>query len=344
MATAMCRMSQMDHSFWEEHTSIWIRTQLWQEALKTGVSIAMYGGPNNPPNGSFQAIIDDMDPASVSFADAAFADVYLFYASSLLDNTLHKIVFRNFPEVHIDFALVGVENNTPLLEHSVIVGSDDPSIQYQGAWSRNSSTLRIGNSTRTPFGNSTAQNSDGNASFQFQFYGTFVSVVGVSPDKPFRTVWSFDGQIHAVEHLAEFNTRFEWFSKSSAFPENHTLEFQGTDDVAVLFTLEYIIYTPSRSTLESQANDTVIVPGSISSPSAGGSNPTVTVTPASVSITTHRLSSAGITGVVIGAVAGVSAALLVLILVVRMKRQAKFAKVGSIEQGRFLDGRSYNSY
>ncbi|KAG6914382.1 hypothetical protein DXG01_000665 [Tephrocybe rancida] len=167
------------------------------------------------------------------------------------------------------------------------------------------------------------QTSRYNTYFRFQFYGTFISVVGVSPVRHCQSTWTIDGQNHTIQHLGnvEVNTYFEWLSMNFAFPGDHTLEFTGSG--GELFTLDYIMYTPSKSTLETQPNG-ANVPGS--------TRLSPTVVPTKVSTTTQRLSKAEITSVVIGATAGLAATLLVLILLIRVKRRTKEAKKQSIEQ------------
>ncbi|KAG6916768.1 hypothetical protein DXG01_005464 [Tephrocybe rancida] len=140
--------------------------------------------------------------------------------------------------------------------------------------------------------------------------GTFISVIGISPMTDCESIWTFDGQNHTIPHVGtlEVNTYFEWFSMNSTSPQSHTLAFAGI--VSGLFTLDYIMYTPSTSTLETQANAANV--------------PRITTTP--------RLSNAGVAGVVIGTTAGLATTLLVLILLMRMKRRAKQARKESIEQ------------
>ncbi|KAG6917697.1 hypothetical protein DXG01_001467 [Tephrocybe rancida] len=283
-------------------------------------------------NGHLQVVVDDKEPANITHAKGSLLDLDVFYASPLLDNAMHKVIFRNVIATKIDYALVGVEKDTPLLEHKIIVGSDDPDIQYQGPWSRNATSIRdfTNGLHRRPFGNSTAQtNSNVTTTFQFQFYGTSISVVGAASLKDCATLWIFDGLETVIGHVGQDKTRFEWFSRNSILLSSHTLEFGGISspdlDVTVTFTLEYIIYTPSRSTLDAPPNG-MGSPGSTSS-SSTGSNPTITpIKPP----TAHRLSAVGITSVVIGAVAGVAAVFLVLIIFVQMKRRG--TKIGSIEQ------------
>ncbi|KAG6916774.1 hypothetical protein DXG01_005470, partial [Tephrocybe rancida] len=287
----------------------------------------MFGAYGSRNTAAFQVILDDGEPADSDSSEpgADQGPVLLFhviYASPSLDNTNHKIVFRNLMGVFIDYATVGVENDTPLLGHNVMVGSDNPGIQYQGSWFRNSSTLtHKGGISRRPFGNSTAQTgSKPPSSFQFQFYGTFISVIGVSPVTDCQSFWTFDGQGHIGEHRGALaaNISFEWFSMNSALPENHTLTFNGID--GALFTLDYINYMPSTSTLETQPSSTNI-PGSMSS------------SPAATQTTTkRRLSNAGIAGAVIGATAGLAATLLVLIILMHIKRRVKWARMESIKQ------------
>ncbi|KAG6917698.1 hypothetical protein DXG01_001468 [Tephrocybe rancida] len=140
----------------------------------TGVSISFYGQQEDTTSNSFQVVVDDGEPANVTFT-ASTAQLYVFYASHFLENSLHKVVFISLPRITIDYALVGVEDSTPLLGHNVIVGSNDPAIKYRGAWFKNSSVLLDSTSSfsRTPFGNSTAQTTDKSDSFEFEFYGRF---------------------------------------------------------------------------------------------------------------------------------------------------------------------------
>ncbi|KAG6906294.1 hypothetical protein DXG01_014725, partial [Tephrocybe rancida] len=288
------------------------------------VSIALFGRFGSSLGGTFQVVLDNGEPADVFFADP-FIILQVFYTSPLLDNAMHNVVFRKFDPVVIDYAIVQVENDTPLLGHNVIVGSGDPGIQYHGSWFTNSSTLRGGFERQRPFGNSTVQTSASDSSFRFQFYGTFISVVGISPITDCKSVWIFDGQDRTIQHAGDIgspNTNFEWISMNFAFAGNHTLEFSRVS--TGLFTLDYIIYTPSTRTPETQTNGTNVA-GSTSL------RPTLTPTTISISTTTHRLSNAGIAGVVIGATAGLAAILLVLILMC-IKRRAKQAGMESIEQ------------
>ncbi|KAG6916769.1 hypothetical protein DXG01_005465 [Tephrocybe rancida] len=276
---------------------------------------------------TFQVILDDGEPAVVTPGDNGVPVYHVFYASPLLENAMHRITFRNLSENGlIDYAIVGVENDTPLMGHNVIVGSDEAGIQYKGPWSRNSSTLRgVDGAFQRPFGNSTAQTGPKDASFRFQYHGTFISVVGVSPVKDCDSLWIFDDQPHSIRHVANMgqpDTYFEWFSMNSVFPGNHTLAFAGI--TGGLLTLDYIIYMPSTSTLEIHPNGTN-VPGS-------GTSWRPTVTPTTISTTKKRLSNTGITGVVIAATAVSAATLLVLILLMRMKRLAMLARMKSIKQ------------
>ncbi|KAG6917696.1 hypothetical protein DXG01_001466 [Tephrocybe rancida] len=241
---------------------------------------------------------------------------------------MHKVVFRNLFKTSIDYALVGVEKDTPLLEHNIIVGSDDPDIQYQGPWSKNSTPIGDLIRSRRPLGNSTAQTDYSIASFFFQFYGTFVSIVGAASVENCKATWIFDGQTTFIDYVGQDNARFEWFSKDSIPLGNHTLGFGGISSLTgnATFTLEYIIYTPSRSTLDAPPNG-MAIPGSTSS-SSTGSNPTMT--PIKPLPMAHRLSNVGITSVVIGTVAGVATTFLFLIVFVRMKRRG--TRIGRIEQ------------
>ncbi|PBK87132.1 hypothetical protein ARMGADRAFT_1035023 [Armillaria gallica] len=178
-----------DTQRWYQHCSIWAQ---WSNESNSiygsfsvtfeGISIAFTG--NTPPSTNrqnFSVFIDEAYAYVVSYpSQAAYMQ---WYTSPTLEEGTHTITLTEMDGTDVDYALIGVGNQTAALGKDILVDDTSDSIVWTGDWQTNTSTL-LTNFTgpyivRRPLGNSTKDSRTVGDSFSFQFTGTNVSVFGI---------------------------------------------------------------------------------------------------------------------------------------------------------------------
>ncbi|KAG6810397.1 hypothetical protein H0H92_012059 [Tricholoma furcatifolium] len=227
----------------------------------SGTSIGMYGHvlPDDfPSNDTINQVILDSETSTNIFIPANNTVVGLWYQSpSLPDTNEHNVTFYDFPTLLIDYALVTPGKDTLLTGQTLLVDDADASIVYNGNWTRSYAVINGVNSTsRNPVGGSTLQTEDEAASATFQFAGTSLSVFGVSPSQDSVVMdFTLDGNLTKsnIYNGTVVDPNFLWFSQNNLFAGNHTLSMKfASNSPTRNFTIDYITYAPSFSTLATQ--------------------------------------------------------------------------------------------
>ena len=115
------------------------------------------GGPAT--NSSF------MDPSPQSFRQ--------LHQSPMLPEGTHNITLTRIPNIAVDYVVVTVGQNTPLLGQVMIVDDGDSSITYGGSWSQNTGDFvsSSGPYIGLPYGNATHQTTSAGSTATFPFIG-----------------------------------------------------------------------------------------------------------------------------------------------------------------------------
>ncbi|KAG6918454.1 hypothetical protein DXG01_014331 [Tephrocybe rancida] len=273
----------------------------------TGTSIAFYGhilGDERPTNDSYNLIIVDTLPtANIFVPQSTVVDLWYETPSMPDNNATHNITLVDFPTMLIDYAVVTAGRETPLTGQTLLADDTDDAIEYAGSWMRSSSVIKGANATsRAPVGGSTYGT------------GTAVSVYGISPsDDGVVMNFTLDGN---VSRMNQYNAtlhdpNFLWYSQHNLLPGNHTLVMQFASDTSARnFTLDYITYIPSFSTLASKPNF-----------------PLASTTPVSASTNNPRRT-------IIGAVVGPTTFLFIVLVILYWKKRwdvSKRLKLSSLE-------------
>ncbi|KAG6909664.1 hypothetical protein DXG01_016244 [Tephrocybe rancida] len=236
----------------------------------TGTSIAFYGHRLSDEDVSNDTenwiIVGNVSSVNLFIPQGNVVDLWYETPSMPDNNTTHTILFRDFPSMLIDYAVVTAGQETLLTGQTLLVDDTDAAIEYTGSWTRSSNVIQGTDITsRAPVGGSTYGTGDQHASATFRFTGTAVSVYGISPSEDGVVVsFTLDGN---VSRMNQYNAslpdpNFLWYSQHDLFPGNHTLVMEFASDTSTRnFTLDYITYTPSFDTLASLGLTT---PGSAS--------------------------------------------------------------------------------
>ncbi|KAG6917202.1 hypothetical protein DXG01_003406 [Tephrocybe rancida] len=255
-----------------------------------------------------KVVIDGIVQPRTNFWNENCLDV--LYRSPVLPEATHNITFSEFPLMNIDYILINAGQNTPLSGERLMVDESDSSIVFNGAWTRNTSILNDSSGqSRYAFNNATRQTISRGATATFSFSGTSVSVFGISvvPRSLLVLNYTLDGQPRQ-KHYQSFTTspgpftNFLWFSWSNLSPSAHTLTMTvDFVDGGAIFTIDYLIYTPSFASLAEKpgADVTSQSPNTVSQdqPTSSNVSPQANVTPP---LPKHDLSRGALVGAVVG--------------------------------------------
>ncbi len=140
-----------------------------------GSSIAFTG--NTPPGTKKQTFSVSIDDAYTYVASYPSKNTYMqWYMSPPLEEGNHTITLTEMDGTDVDYALVGVHNQTTVLGKDILVDSGNDNIVWVGHWQTNTSTLTHTNDFHIinhPLGNSTKDSITVGDSFSFQFTGQF---------------------------------------------------------------------------------------------------------------------------------------------------------------------------
>ncbi len=144
----------------------------------TGISIAFIG--NTPPSTmrqNFSVFIDDGSSYLTSYpSQSAYMQ---WYTSPTLEEGTHTITITDMDGTDVDYALVGVSDQTTALGKDILVDSASDSIVWVGDWQTNTSilipTFEDFHVVNYPLGNSTKDSRTSGDNFSFQFTGRFTS-------------------------------------------------------------------------------------------------------------------------------------------------------------------------
>ncbi|KAK0432634.1 hypothetical protein EV421DRAFT_2023885 [Armillaria borealis] len=174
---------------WYQHSSIYAKysnpsnsTYGSFSVTFEGISIAFTG--NTPPSTNrqnFSVFIDEAYAYVASYPSQA--EYMQWFMSPTLEEGNHTITLTGMDETDVDYAIVGVSNQTTVIDKDILVDSPSDSIVWVGDWQTNTSTLLTDITepyiVHRPLGNSTKDSRTVGDSFSFQFTGTNVSVFGI---------------------------------------------------------------------------------------------------------------------------------------------------------------------
>ncbi|KAG6907922.1 hypothetical protein DXG01_006852 [Tephrocybe rancida] len=259
-----------------------------------GTSIAFVG--NSPYVRCSQYVyvsIDGGEASQQAYTDSSPQNTIQWYKSRTLSDGSHTISITRIAGVALDYMVVTAGLTTPLSGQTLIVDDGDSAISYSGSWS-NPSGRYVTDGSSVGFyahGNAVHTTSSVGASMTFQFTGTSVSVYSVfdySRIGHMVVVYTVDDDEHVQPYTVSSST-LEYrddlghrgnvllFSKNGLSAGAHTLKIQMTsnDGNGLALSLDYILYTPSFSTLAEKPG---IDPGtSTSATAAPPSSPTTGV-------------------------------------------------------------------
>ncbi|KAK7435350.1 hypothetical protein VKT23_019701 [Stygiomarasmius scandens] len=236
---------------------------------------------------TFQVVVDNNAPFAAAVPNFGAQSNYTqWYQLPSLEDGVHKVGLSEL-QGGLDYVIITAGPTTPLNENTnILVDEDNTSeILYSGNWDRNTETIKInhGHPHATPLGNTTHLTNNVGDSFLFQFAGTSVSVYGVflstatgSVDVEFR----LDDQAFPKHISVDSGTPSAYdeapnhlfFKQDALKPGNHTLSANVTNSQgSQKLIIDYILYTPSFSSLASKPNFSL--PEPLSSPSGAGSEP-----------------------------------------------------------------------
>ncbi|KAK0443901.1 uncharacterized protein EV420DRAFT_1013687 [Desarmillaria tabescens] len=299
------------YSSWAEHSNASNSTYGSFSVTFEGISIAFTG--NTPPGTNKQTFSVFIDEAYAYVASYPSQAEYMqWYMSPTLEEGSHTITLTEMDETDVDYALVGVGDQTTVLGKDLLVDDTSDRIIWTGDWKTNKGTLMYITEpyiVNHPLGNSTKDSKTVGDSFSFEFTGTNVSVFGIQRNSIVGVIsadFSVDGgetttfsttSASSGNDLA--NTMF--FSSSILDFGVHTLIMNITDVAGdQSLKLDYLTYSnqvsnsnssssPSSSSASSSSSN---LPSSSTSDSPSGSSPSY-----SPSKTTN---SKGIVGGVVG--------------------------------------------
>ncbi|KAG6811438.1 hypothetical protein H0H92_007353 [Tricholoma furcatifolium] len=254
-------------------------------------------------------VIDGVPEKSNHSTSAALNAIGLFYATPILSNGQHTVNIT-FDQVDVpcvvDFITVTAPTNgTPISSQQFIIDDDDPSVLYEGSWTKNQSTISNNDQwNRLPYGGGMHQSSSPGSTVTFSFNGTSITVYGVpipSTSPELQLAYSMDD---APPSLVSFgadqflvpNPNFPWYMNDTLPPGSHTLKLEIMIASDMNFTVDYAIYT-----------------GSIQSNAASST----TATTHASSVKERRVA---LIGPLIGSIAGI---FIVVIILLYYKRKSK---------------------
>ncbi len=145
-----------------------------------GFSIAFTG--NTPPSynrQNFSVFIDEAYAYVASYPSRA--EYMQWFMSPTLEEGTHTITLTEMDATDVDYALIGVGNQTTALGKDILVDDTSDSIVWTGDWQTNTSTLLTDFTepyiVRRPLGNSTKDSRTVGDSFSFQFTGQLRSLL-----------------------------------------------------------------------------------------------------------------------------------------------------------------------
>ncbi|KAG6877116.1 hypothetical protein C0992_010811 [Termitomyces sp. T32_za158] len=193
----------------------------------------------------------------------------------------HNVTFESLPQGFIiDFMVITASVDTYLLGKQLIVDGNDPSINRTGNWNENTTILSITPESSsfdknpstyhaTSFGGSFQETQDEQASVKMTFTGTSISVYGYYDILfvPVAATFTIDGENQLSNFGLSTNlmqANYPWFqSRPNLGPGSHVLTITFTSSFAApfintggRFTLDYITYTPSFTSLATQGETT----------------------------------------------------------------------------------------
>ncbi|KAK0443899.1 uncharacterized protein EV420DRAFT_1649011 [Desarmillaria tabescens] len=300
-----------NYSSWAKHSNASTSTYGSFSVTFEGVSIAFTGNtPGTANKQNFSVSIDGGDAYVASYPSQA--EYIQWYMSPTLEEGNHTITLTEMDSIDVDYALIGVGNQTTVLNKDILVDDTSDSIVWTGDWQTNTSTLA--HITRVyvdnhPLGNSTKDSTIVGDSFSFQFTGTNISVFGIQRNSIVGVISaniSVDGgktttfsttSTRSGNDLA--NTMF--FSSPILSSGIHTLIMNITEVTGdQSLKLDYLTYSD-------QVSDGDSSPSPSSSASSSSSN-----SPSGSSLSYSPPKTTNSKGIVGGAVGGVIALLLII--------------------------------
>ncbi|KAK7444838.1 hypothetical protein VKT23_015156 [Stygiomarasmius scandens] len=238
------------------------------DVIFQGTDIAFFGETDG--TSTFQVAIDNngpFDAAALNFG--AQSNYTQWYQIPPLQDGIH-IVRVSELQGGLDYLVITAGPSTSFNETTnVMVDDDDTSeILYKGSWDRNTDIIMIngGRPNGPPLGNTTHRTSTVGNSFIFQFAGTSVSLYGVFLGTATGSVdveFNLDGQVSTTRIFVspgappafDESPNYLHFGAKELTAGNHTLSANITDaSGSQKFILDYILYTPSFSSLASKPN------------------------------------------------------------------------------------------
>ncbi|KAG6872190.1 hypothetical protein C0995_012119 [Termitomyces sp. Mi166 len=218
---------------------------------------------------SANTTIDGKSPSEIHFVELEQRPVIdVIYQSPNLSDARHDLNFfvsSKGAGVYVDYAIILVTENTALNGERLIVDESDPSVVWEGNWALDSSMLTnpIDGFIRRPYGNTTHRTSSLGASVAFRFNGLNLSI-RVRCQFPQSVAISIGDVYHSAKDgvqtdysLSESgsgnSTNFQWYQKDGLSPTTHTLNMTVVNVFNnPSFNLDYILYTPSFTSLSEQ--------------------------------------------------------------------------------------------
>ncbi|KAF5378462.1 hypothetical protein D9615_007068 [Tricholomella constricta] len=258
-----------------------------------GISIAIFGSAKN----QLALSLDEGEKTILHVLKNS--SVHELYRSPTLQSGTHHVTLYNPSHsiVWFYYALVTPGNDTQVSDKRLVVDDNDPSIEYEGNWATSNTVISSTTGDFHPFGGTTHDAQIG-ASAKFYFTGTSVFVYGPSKSG-LQATFSLDGDPRAVASIDAQLWTSLWYSVDGLDPGNHTLTMQMIKQGrhGELFSLDYIMYTPSFHSLATKPEPLL---RSSSSSSSSVSTSTSTMTPHAGHTPTRH---SAIIGAVLGAIA-----------------------------------------
>ncbi|KAK7435050.1 hypothetical protein VKT23_019858 [Stygiomarasmius scandens] len=299
-------------------------------SFQAGTNIAFFGETNDTSR--FQLTIDNDDLFNATVPDFGAQSNYTqWYQVPLLEDGVHTVMVSEL-QGGLDYVVITAGPSTPFDETTnVMVDDDDVSeIHYSGNWIRNTDIITIngGRPSGPPLGNTTHRTNTVGDSLTFQFAGTSVKLYGIFLGTASGSVdigFNLDGQVStnrlfvspgAPPSLDE-SPNYTLFSADGLAAGNHTLFANITDaSGSQKFILDYIVYSPSFSSLSSKPNfDLPELPSS-----STGLEPEKTG-----SVGSQKSSSSVPTGAIVGGVIGGVILLLLVLMAIFLIRSRRIS-------------------
>ncbi|KAG6918311.1 hypothetical protein DXG01_015403 [Tephrocybe rancida] len=309
-----------------------------------GTSISFFG--NTPSLNASQNIfvsIDGSKPYETFYNDPSPPTALQWYQSPVLSEGTHTINVSHIAGTSIDYAVVTAGRDTPLTGQTLIVDDGDPSIVYEGSWTRNTGRYTSSDNPHSgfPYGNATSQSNTVGSKATFLFSGmclfrtsrnnvTVFSVFDWSHLGYVEVTYTLDSVARTIRHevtrasadflngaLQRENTLL-YASDSSLNTGNHNLTMEVTANMnQTSFVLDYILYTPSFGTLASKPN---LIPSQSSTLSLSSATSNAAPSSTSGSVGSGGTKSTPTGAIVGGVVGGVAVIAILFILFLFRKR------------------------